>query len=157
MGATAEQRSLAGKTAAYTSWAHTEDRLARTAPGTKAFLDSFERKVDPDGRLDPADRARRAESLRKAHMSRIALLSVKSRQRAAEARRLSIDPNAPAFTVAEAAVVLGATLPTVYAWVKDGTLPKVPGDGRAMKVSGAAVRALKAEREGGPDDHQAAE
>jgi hypothetical protein len=43
--------------AAHTSWANTSDRSARTAAARKAQLDRFERQVDPDGTLDPQERA----------------------------------------------------------------------------------------------------
>jgi len=74
-----EQRSLAARVAVHTSWANTTDRTARTAPGTKAFLDRFERQVDPDGQLDPAERALRAQHARKAYFLALALKSAKAR------------------------------------------------------------------------------
>jgi hypothetical protein len=77
---TAEQRSLRARLAAHESWAATEDPTARTAPAREAFLDRFERQVDPDGVLDPAERARRGESARKAHFTRLALASSKARR-----------------------------------------------------------------------------
>ncbi|MGG5753185.1 hypothetical protein ACQ3I4_11250 [Zafaria sp. Z1313] len=45
----------------------------------------FEHQADPDGVLLPAERARRAEHLRKAHFQRLALKSAQSRRRAKEA------------------------------------------------------------------------
>lgn len=71
---------LAGRLGAHTSWANTTDRTARTAPGTQAFLDRFEREVDPDGVLDPQERGIRAQHARKAYFLRLSL-------KAAEARR----------------------------------------------------------------------
>jgi hypothetical protein len=62
-----EQRILAASIAAHTRWARVDDRTKATAPGRKAFLDRFEREVDPDGILPPAERARRAEHARKAY------------------------------------------------------------------------------------------
>lgn len=56
---TPEQRSLRAKVAAHTSWAHTENRAARTA-ARRAALGRFERQVDPDGVLPPEGCARRA-------------------------------------------------------------------------------------------------
>jgi hypothetical protein len=50
-----------------------------TAAARKAFADRFEREVDPDGVLSPAERARRAESARKAHFTRLALASSRAR------------------------------------------------------------------------------
>jgi hypothetical protein len=70
--------------AAHTSWAQTDDRSARTAPARKAALDRFEHQVDPDGRLNPTERARRADSAMRAHMTRLALRSAQARRRASE-------------------------------------------------------------------------
>lgn len=49
-------------------------------------MERFEREVDPDGVLTPAERARRADHARKAHFARLSLASARSRRRAAEAR-----------------------------------------------------------------------
>jgi hypothetical protein len=74
------QRSLVARIAAHTSWANTPDRTARTAPARRALLARFEAQVDPDGVLDPVERAKRAESARKAYFARLALASVKARR-----------------------------------------------------------------------------
>jgi hypothetical protein len=84
---TPAERSIRAQIAAHDSWAHTEDRSARTANARKAALDKFERQVDPDNELSPAERAKRAEHLRKAHFKRMSLAS-------ARARRRGGDPNA---------------------------------------------------------------
>jgi hypothetical protein len=70
--------------AAHMSWANTPDPAARTAPARQAFRDQFEREVDPEGVLNPADRARRAEHARKAYFIRLALLSAQARRKKAE-------------------------------------------------------------------------
>jgi hypothetical protein len=44
-------------------------------------MQRYEREVDPDGTLDPRERARRAEYAMRAHMSRLALRSVQVRRR----------------------------------------------------------------------------
>ena len=85
------ERALRARTAAHTSWANTPDRSARTAPGTKALLDKFEKQVDPDGTMDPAERAMRAESARKAHFARLAFLSAQARRQRKEAN-VNVDP-----------------------------------------------------------------
>ena len=77
---TPEQRSLRARIASHESWARTPDASARTAPGRKAFLDRFERQVDPNGELSPAERARRAEHARKAYFARLALKSARARR-----------------------------------------------------------------------------
>lgn len=73
--------SLVASIAAHSSWARTEDRSARTAPARAAMLAKFEAQADPDGTLPPAERARRAEHLRKAHFQRLALKSARARAR----------------------------------------------------------------------------
>jgi hypothetical protein len=78
---TPAERRLRAQLAAHTSWAHTEDRASRTANARRAALDRFEREVDPDGKLAPAERAKRAENARKAHFKRLALKSAQARRR----------------------------------------------------------------------------
>lgn len=80
-----EERTIVAKIAANTSWANTPDRSARTAPARAALWAKFEAEVDPDGTLNPAERAKRAENLRKAHFQRLALKSAQARRRNAEA------------------------------------------------------------------------
>ncbi len=80
MPRTPQERSLLGQIAAHESWAHTDDRAARTAPARKAALDRFEREVDPEGTLTPQERARRAEHARKAYFARLALKSAQARR-----------------------------------------------------------------------------
>jgi hypothetical protein len=72
---TPEQRRLRSQAGAHTMWANTLDRTARTAAARKAAMDRFERQVDPDGALSPAERAKRADNARQAHMTRMALAS----------------------------------------------------------------------------------
>jgi hypothetical protein len=81
-GLTPSERVLRARMAAHISWAKTDDRSARTAPARKAALARFEEQVDPDGRLSPTERARRAEHAQRAHMTRLALRSAQARRRA---------------------------------------------------------------------------
>jgi hypothetical protein len=67
------QRTARARLAAHTRWANCDDRVEATAGARKAFLDRFERQVDPDGLLPPAERAKRAANARKAYMSRLSL------------------------------------------------------------------------------------
>lgn len=81
---THSQRVLIGRIGAYT--VHSRyDGLEITKAAREAFRSKFERDVDPDGLLEPEERARRAEMARKAHFARLALASVKAR--AKKARR----------------------------------------------------------------------
>jgi hypothetical protein len=82
---TPNERALRARLAAHISWARTEDPKARTAAARQAFADRFDRLVDPDGVLEPGERARRAEHLRKAHMTSLALKSAKARRAKAAA------------------------------------------------------------------------
>ena len=82
----ATEASLRARIAAHERWAHTADRTAATAPGRAGLEARFEREVDPKGELDPAEHARRVDAKRKAHFMGLALLSVRARRAAAEAR-----------------------------------------------------------------------
>jgi len=83
MESKAESR-LHGQVAAYSSWARTPDRAARTASARKAMYGKFAREVDPDGVLDEAELARRVTAARKAYFARLALASVQARRRRRE-------------------------------------------------------------------------
>lgn len=74
------ERAIIGRMGAHAKWAGTPDRTAATANARQAFLERFERQVDPDGRLIPAERARRAESARKAYFAGLALKSARARR-----------------------------------------------------------------------------
>jgi truncated hemoglobin YjbI len=52
-----------------------------TAKARAAFIDNFEKKADPLGVLPPAERRRRAEHLKIAHMKWLALRSAEERSR----------------------------------------------------------------------------
>lgn len=76
---------IIGSIGAHESWARTEDRTARTANGRRAFMERFENEVDPDRKLTPGERARRAEHAKKAYFQRLALKSAQSRSRGGDA------------------------------------------------------------------------
>lgn len=78
---TPTERTLRARLAVETSWANTSDRTARTAAARKAAMDRFEREVDPEGVLPPAERTLRAEHARKAYFTRLALKSSQARRR----------------------------------------------------------------------------
>jgi hypothetical protein len=73
------ERSLRARLAAYAMHAQHDSRDT-SAPGRAAFLARFETDVDPDGRLDPEERRRRAEHARSAYFARLALASVAARR-----------------------------------------------------------------------------
>jgi hypothetical protein len=76
---TPQQRVLRARAAAHAQWANTPDRAAHTAPARAKFLSRFEQQVDPDGTLDPAERARRAEHARRSYFAALALKSSRAR------------------------------------------------------------------------------
>lgn len=80
MTMTPAERALKGRMGAYLSWANTENPSARTKPGRDAFLARFEREVDPNNELPEAERKRRAEFKRKAHMQSLAAKSAQKRR-----------------------------------------------------------------------------
>ena len=63
-------RVLTGRLGALAT--HSRGRTNTTA-ATQAAWARFEAEVDPDGKLDPATRRKRAEYARRAHMTRLAL------------------------------------------------------------------------------------
>lgn len=86
MASTPAERKLAAQIAAHESWANTPDRSARTAKARAALMAKFEKQADPEGKLLPAERAKRAEHLRKAHFKRLALASAKARRNGGSAK-----------------------------------------------------------------------
>jgi hypothetical protein len=81
MTLTPSERRLRSQIGAHKSWAQTENRSDRTAPARQASWDRFEKLVDPEGILHPSDRAKMAQSARKAHFLRMAQKSAQVRRR----------------------------------------------------------------------------
>jgi hypothetical protein len=77
---TVSERSQIAKIAAHAKWAKSEDRSAATQAARDGMLRKFEDEVDPDRKLLPEERARRAESARRAFYQRIALKSAQARR-----------------------------------------------------------------------------
>src|SRR5450759_5736534 len=71
-------RALRGRIGAHRLHA-THDPRETTKAARSAFWLSFEREVDPDGLLEPEERARRAAHARAAHFARLAYLSARAR------------------------------------------------------------------------------
>lgn len=80
MSLTPSQRSLRASIAANARLSR-QDAADVSAPARRAFLDKFEKQVDPDGVLDPAERRRRADHALRQHMSTLALKSAKARSK----------------------------------------------------------------------------
>lgn len=81
---TPEQRSQRARLAAFTRWSK-ENPAANAARGQAGLLARFERQVDPNNELAPAERRRRAEAARRAHMVALAFRSSKARGKGAAA------------------------------------------------------------------------
>jgi hypothetical protein len=73
------ERALRARLAAHAMHGRNDAR-ATTAKARAAFLARFERQADPEGRLPPAERQRRAQQLRRAYFARLALASAKARR-----------------------------------------------------------------------------
>ena len=72
-------RSLRAQIAANTRWAVEPDRRAAVAPALAGQRQRFEKLVDPEGLLSPAERDRRVANARRAHMARMSLASAAAR------------------------------------------------------------------------------
>lgn len=76
----ARMRRLRARAAAFAMHAQHDSRET-SRRGREAFIARFEREVDPQRALSPAERARRAESAKRAHFTRLALRSAQVRRR----------------------------------------------------------------------------
>lgn len=82
MKETPEEQRLRARLGAETLHSRYDSREL-TARARETFLARFEREVDPDGVLPPAERLRRATHARKAYFVGMALKSAKARRRRA--------------------------------------------------------------------------
>src|SRR5215218_1322349 len=73
------ERALRARIAAHAMHGR-HDARQTTAKARAAFLARFERLADPEGRLPAAERQRRAQQLRSAYFTRLALVSAKARR-----------------------------------------------------------------------------
>lgn len=85
-GLTPAERSLRARIGAYAMHARNDPRQT-TAAARLAFLQRFEREVDPHRHLAAPERHRRAEAARRAYFSRLAYQSARRRNRRRRARR----------------------------------------------------------------------
>ena len=81
MALTPAERILRARLAAHAQHAAGK---TNTGPARNAMLAKFELEVDPDGKLDPAERAKRAEHKRREHMTRLSLKAAKARRAKAQ-------------------------------------------------------------------------
>jgi len=88
MALTPAQRKLRARIAAESM--HAQGKT-NTAKARKGFMQKFEDQVDPERKLSPDERAKRAEHARRAHMTRLALASARSRGGTRAARCVNTD------------------------------------------------------------------
>ena len=74
------QRQIRAQVAAHTRWAKPGAREAHAAKISASKLRRHEALVDPDGRLDPAERRKLAGNSLRAEMARLALKQSKLRR-----------------------------------------------------------------------------
>jgi hypothetical protein len=81
----ATERKLIAERAIAARWARStpEQRRAQMEKLNSAFMSRFEREVDPEGKLDPAERAFRAKHAAKAYFAGLALSALKARRKRA--------------------------------------------------------------------------
>ena len=80
---TPSERQLRASRAALIRWSRSDSRSA-SEEARRRVEARFEHEVDPDGVLDPAERAKRADRAKRAHMQGLALKSAKARRLKAE-------------------------------------------------------------------------
>lgn len=86
---------IGGLTRAATAASPSEITATARAAGWQKFLDQVPAEI-----TDPAERQRRAELLRKAHMSRLSLKAAAARSRARRARQAAAEADADAEALA---------------------------------------------------------
>jgi hypothetical protein len=79
MSLTPAERSQRARLAALSRHAQSDGKES-TRKATEASWARFERQVDPEGRLSPKERRRRAKLAERAHMTRLALASAQARR-----------------------------------------------------------------------------
>jgi hypothetical protein len=77
---TSEERQTRARLAAHAMHSQHDSRLT-TERARKAFLDRFEREVDPNRLLPATERARRASQARRSYFVALALKSAQARRR----------------------------------------------------------------------------
>lgn len=85
MRETPAERAMHSRAASHARWSRETDRSAATAPARRGLQAKFEHQVDPDGVLDPVERAKRAESARKAYFADLTRRSIAARRKKKDA------------------------------------------------------------------------
>lgn len=80
-----------GRIGGLTAWSR-NDAATMVGPAHRGFRARFERLVDPDGSLDPRERAIRADRARRAHMLTLAAKSAEARRRVRDPAERTREP-----------------------------------------------------------------
>lgn len=80
-----EETHQRAKVAAHARWSKPGAREAHGAKIRAARIRAYEARVDPDGALEPSERAKLAENALQADMARLALASARARRKRREA------------------------------------------------------------------------
>lgn len=81
-----EERSRIAALASDASWAQTPDWTARTAAAREAQFRKFEDQIDPERRLEPTERRKRALKAQQARMRQLSRKGVEARKKKAAER-----------------------------------------------------------------------
>jgi hypothetical protein len=87
MAESSTERSLHAQHASLIHWSQVENRTAATRAMREGLTRKWEREIDPDGKLPPAELAKRVEMRRKAHMAEMTRRSIKARRERAAAKK----------------------------------------------------------------------
>jgi hypothetical protein len=93
--------------ARYLAGLDADGRRAQTEKARRTLMEQIEAEVDPDGTLDPEERAYRAKHLRRAKLAEISRLGVQARIRKRD-ERLRAEESAEMDALVEAAIAAGA-------------------------------------------------
>lgn len=83
----AEQRVLRARLAAHVMHSQHDTTETTAAAHAASHVTRYEKLIDPDHVLSEQERARRVESARKAHMTKLALASSRKRAEGKQAKR----------------------------------------------------------------------
>jgi hypothetical protein len=87
MPLSASERRLRARKASLTAWQNTVDRSARGRHANAGLMAKFAREIDPDGTMDPKERAAKVKTRHAKHIADMQWAAVQARRAKAEKRR----------------------------------------------------------------------
>lgn len=132
---------MRGQIGGNTRWGRATDRTTATETARAAFLDRFEREVDPEGVLPPVERAKRAKNARRAYFTRLSLKSAKSRRRRAGSETPPAGEPESLEEARREMESLGARIEDLQAWLEgeaEEAAREQDAHGRANRCGGVA-------------------